>query len=89
MAAARFAYGHPRRRSALSLAMPGPPAPCGMMLLRRAQPAPTSGSHSLRPGALVGVALPLAVPVAAGVREGLAVADAVAVGVGERQGVLG
>lgn len=45
-----------------------------------------AGSHSHRPGALVGVALIRAVRVAEGVREGLAVDDAVAVGVGERQG---
>ena len=49
----------------------------------------TAGSHSLRPGAPVGVALTRAVRVADGVSEGLADADAVAVGVGERQGMLG
>ena len=43
----------------------------------------TAGSHSLRPGAPVGVALTRAVRVADGVSEGLADADAVAVGVGE------
>ena len=50
---------------------------------------PDTGSQSLRPGARVGVALTGSVRVADGVREELAVAEVVAGGVGERQGVLG